>query len=214
MKKNIVLPIISAILVAVVAVVVSEIIIRNEKNIWCDAGAVRASLGGDEKFITTNEPETYDLVYSRAELLLLCKKYENHYLSEDRIDCDCKLCARLDGYDDDYFKDKALIIYQQCIGRGSMFAINQIYVSEDGTLVLSLYDALSLYDEMHSDISNFIGVKKSDIKEVASKELIVTKIWYSQLPEYKKVIKIDGEPYYTYKEMLRLARGKRVWRKE
>lgn len=205
MEKSIIKPIVFTIVAATFCVIVAFITMTYvDGSIWCEARSSRIKVGLMKEYAfvpphvsKSDRPNTYDVVYSRAELLSLCEKYDNHYSNKKSNDCHCGLCKCLNRYGENFFVNKALIIYQCVVSDWytGQFAINYIRI-EDETLFLSLY---RLEEERQDGKTytahctvNFIAVKKKDLENIKSIKVELGDILSEDLPMYKKKIKIVG----------------------
>ncbi|MBR2968096.1 MAG: hypothetical protein IKC35_04925, partial [Clostridia bacterium] len=154
--------------------------------VWTDAYSV-----GGAFFWYDGWKESFVLAHSYDELLKLFSEnthISDHYVSENIDVCEHRICKRLSHYDEEFFKDRALIINTEYHATsGGAFVIDAVKVS-DQTLYLELVYLDGLL-QGGGQTTLFIEVKKSKIEGVTNKAKTVTGgYYYGKLDWHHKVI--------------------------
>ena len=191
MKKNIIIPIVAA-LVAVVVAVSAAVVVKDltDGNIWHRASAIR------DNCMNTDSYNTIFVVDSLDELNRLCRSDNNHY-GQHATREKCYTCGVLDKYNNSFFKRKSLILVLCGVpSSGNLMAIDRIFI-ENNTLFLNMYEVTGGFDAAVSQYTVFIEVKKSDIEEITDNQLTIEEISPSDFPaNLESIIPEDEKELY------------------
>ena len=105
------------------------------------------------------------IVRSCAELKSLCKEWNNNAFSEDK-EQDTEFYRKLRSYEDDFFRDNALVIYTSLSWNKSLDPKVKKLTIENEELVLTMVFKNGTFNNIAEAITFLIEVKKDDIKMV------------------------------------------------